>query len=194
MRNREQMSGYTGGLLESEIFGETENKKIEKALSILNLKPEELEEYRNGGYLDFSHSIHFAKLVQKEYTEEEDVSPSNPKERFSNDLHATIMEELGIENSEDIKFYSSVKTPLDIKHGVDSFFEIKTKNKANNLITIDVSMKDKDFQKANVLIVMKDGAPDPSENDYEKKLKDISIAIKNILEGGDRYKKVKVYI
>jgi len=194
MKNREQMSGYTGGLLESEVFGETEINEIEKALKSLKLNPENLEEYRKNGYLDYVNSIRFTKLVQKKYPDDEEVGPSNPKERFANDIHATLMEELGIEDSEEVLFYSSVKTPLDLKHGVDAFFEIKKKEGDSFLITMDVSMKDKEFQKANVLVIMKDGAPDPSEKDYEENLKDIANALKSVFDSGDRFKKVKVFV
>lgn len=189
-----KMSGYTGGLLESEVFGEIEVGRIKEALSGLKLTQEEIYEYEESGYLNYHDSVNFAKKVQKEYPEDEEVGPTNPKERFANDLHATLMEELDIEDSEDVYFYSSVKTPLDLKHGVDAFFEIKRKEGDSFLITIDVSMKDKEFQKANVLIVMKEGAPDPSEKDYEKKLKDIADAIRDVLNSDDRFKKVKVYI
>lgn len=188
------MSGYTGGLLESEVFGETEINEIEKALKSLKLNPENLEEYRKNGYLDYVNSIRFTKLVQKKYPDDEEVGPSNPKERFANDIHATLMEELGIEDSEEVLFYSSVKTPLDLKHGVDAFFEIKKKEGDSFLITMDVSMKDKEFQKANVLVIMKDGAPDPSEKDYEESLKDIANALKSVFDSGDRFKKVKVFV
>lgn len=46
-----------------------------------------------------------------------------------------------------VKFFTAVGTPLDIYHGVDGFFE-----QGNTIVTVDVSMKDKETYKADVLL------------------------------------------
>lgn len=58
-----------------------------------------------------------------EKSQGKDYDPSDPKTDFANDLHATIVEELGCEY-EDVQYYSAIGTHLDYQ-GVDAFFKIK---------------------------------------------------------------------
>jgi hypothetical protein len=46
-----------------------------------------------------------------------------------------------------VKFFTAVGTPLDIYHGIDAFFEQGT-----HIATIDVSLRDKESYKADILV------------------------------------------
>ena len=56
--------------------------------------------------------------------------------------------ELCSDESLPVKFYTAVGTPLDIYHGVDAFFE-----QGSKIVTLDVSMREKETTKADVLLV-----------------------------------------
>jgi len=182
-------SGYTGGVLEWELFGDVNKMKVEEAVEEMNLT--------------YDRSIELAKKIQKQ---EGGSSPSDPKNKFANDLHATLAEKLDLEDMEDLNFYSALKTPLDIKHGIDSFFEINyevekddKKEEKSALVTLDVTMRGElsKNQKANVIIRMQGGAPDPDEADYEQKLEQIAEAIKKAFENiknGNKFFKTDVTV
>ncbi len=65
-----------------------------------------------------------------------------------------------------VKFYTAVGTPLDTYHGVDAFFE-----QGNIIVTVDVSLREKIKQKADVLLLVafdKEGRPTISSGDLER--------------------------
>jgi hypothetical protein len=91
--------GYTGRLLESEIL---------PALS---------DSWRSEGYFSEQKSYQWVRDHQT-------WNPSDPENRLANDLHYLVAEKLGIEDFNQLKFYSAINSPLDYFYGVDGFFEI----------------------------------------------------------------------
>ncbi len=65
------------------------------------------------------------KIVEE--SQGEDFEPSEPKTKFAYDLHATIAENLDLEDFEDLEYYTAVNTHLD-NCGVDAFFKFKNKS------------------------------------------------------------------
>lgn len=192
----ENASGETGGTLEWGVFGGIGKGKVAGAVREMGLAPEEIEKLR-GGYLPYDKSVELVKKIQNVT---ETHGPANPEKIIIVDIKNFLEESLK-KNSENIRFYSALKTPLDIMHGVDAFFEIDVEKEEGKeekkpiVVTLDITMRgkegDKD-QKANVLIRMPDGAPLSGEDDYEAKLRQIADTIKeaflNIKEGNKFYK------
>lgn len=92
---------------------------------------------RPEGYLSFKDALDYARKHQ----------PS-PFERSKTvkELRAKVALYCDDKN-EAVKFYTAVGTPLDIYHGVDAFFE-----QGRRIATLDVSMRDKEEYKADVLV------------------------------------------
>lgn len=117
--------GYTGKLLEEEIFGRCGGPWDGKT------------------FFSFPAGVEYAKNNQPL-----DWRPSDPEPRFAGDLFATVAGRLGIEDWSELKLYSSVGTPLDIFHGVDAFFEYR-----GGVVTIDVTLNQhKDVYKADYVV------------------------------------------
>lgn len=72
-----------------------------------------------------------------EKSQGQDFEPSEPKTDFANDLHATIAEELKLENFDDLEYYTAINTHLD-NCGVDGFFKFKYQNEKGEEMSIRV--------------------------------------------------------
>jgi len=111
-------SGYTGRLLEAELFGElTETKPF--------------GEYE---YATYKEAMRQAKKLQPH------DDPTYPdKNRFASDLYATLADKLGLEDYSNLEFFTGVQGQLDYFHRVDAWFELKTPDGIIIMVTLDVS-------------------------------------------------------
>lgn len=74
------------------------------------------------------------------------------------------VKDLVSDEREPLKFFTTVETPLDVYHGVDAFF---TQGKTS-VATIDISMKEKDVFKSDVVLVVRfDNTGKPSAKPEE---------------------------
>lgn len=143
--------GYTGHLIERELFGEVDKKKI--------LSQE--------GHLNFKDSM----LAAKDAQPYED--PSDPEPRFANDLHANIADLLGLEDYNDLKIFTGVHSYLDYAHGVDAWVELNYNNKIYR-VELDVTsnpVKEEDITVLDKKIVFywpKNGLDSATKEDKEK--------------------------
>lgn len=113
-------------------------------------------------YLPFAEAIEKAK-------ERKLFSPTDPAPEFANDLHAMVADFLGLEDLTELEYYTALApeglplNSLDFDHGVDAFFELKRKEgKGNDRVTLDLSFRDKDTVKADVLLRLSEDALPPS--------------------------------
>ncbi|HRY62326.1 MAG TPA: hypothetical protein P5056_00970 [Candidatus Paceibacterota bacterium] len=198
----EGRSGETGGTLEWGVFGGIGKGKVMTAIKEMGLTTEEFLKLKDKGYLPYDKSIDLVKRIQN-VTEKH--NPANPEKMIVRDIK-DFLEEFLKKKSENVRFYSALKTPLDIMHGVDAFFEIDLEKEEGKeqqkpvVVTMDITMRakegDKD-QKANVLIRMPDGAPLSADDDYEAKVKQIARAVKDAFENiksGDKFFKTAITI
>jgi hypothetical protein len=69
------------------------------------------------------------------------MDPENPRHQFPREIRIALMEILGIPNEEGdrVKYYTSVKTPLDFTKGVraDAFFIVDGRK-----LTLDITKKE----------------------------------------------------
>jgi len=116
----------TGKLLEESYFGVSATRQNKQAMTEL------FEMLSNGktptearGYLSFEKAVRLAKTFQP------GDDPTMPETKVAKDLLNAIADELGIEpdseEEQELKFYTAIGTPLDIKHGIDAFVEYKGK-------------------------------------------------------------------
>ncbi len=116
-------SGYTGHLFEREVLGTC------------------LVKWDGTTHLSFSQSMELVRNNQPS-------DPSDPEPRTINDLHAHIAVSLGLDDWSALKFYTAVGSLLDVKHGVDGFFEF-----AGRVVTLDLTINPhKDEWKADMII------------------------------------------
>lgn len=116
-------------------------------------------------YVPYGEAVKIAKDLQRE-------DPTNPKKLFLKDLRLAVIDALGLVDEKEtdrVKIYTAVDSPLDYWHGVDMFIEIEDESgKTSKIVTFDASIRDKKIEseksgeekaiKADVLI---DRVPDP---------------------------------
>lgn len=150
--------GFTGGIIERELLGKSELPEAYKDI-----------------YLPYKKALEVARKMQP-------FDPTDPKPRFANDLHATVAEGLGIEDYGRLKFFTAVGTPLDVKHGVDAFLELKV-DKQTHRVTLDVTTNPQkgDKHKADIVFfVPPDGYDLTNKEDkiaYSSKIEEVATAV-----------------
>ena len=167
-------SGYTGAILEQEVFNKIEKKKY----------PHDMENYVN-----YKVSIKIAKDAQP-YED-----PSDPDPQFANDLHATVAELLKLEDYSSLRLYTAVGSHLDVYHSVDAFFELDTDNGIIT-VTLDVTknISKGEEHRADVVFQMPPDGLDPKleedKEQYKEKIDEVSQRvldeIQNILNKNNR--------
>lgn len=151
MRFREP--GYTGHLIEKELFGVPESSK--------NM-PEIEKKFREAGFIKMRDAMSVIKRYQPEGSD-----PSDPEAGFANDLHATVAELLGIEDYENLRFYTAVGTLIDFKNGVDAFMELDHEGRTY-FVTLDVTANpNKTSHKADIVFHVPMDGIDPKEDKRE---------------------------
>ncbi len=146
----------SGEVVEGETLGEVSSETYEKHV------PHVAE------YIPYREAM---ELVRR--SQQPDSDPSDPTAPFANDLHASIAENLGLEDYSQLEFYTAVsKTHLDVLHGIDAFFEYypNQEDKAQIIVvTIDLTTWKKPSHKADVLIVVPAEGFDLKDPDDKKK-------------------------
>ena len=101
---------YTGRFLETDMFG---------------------ERFVGEGNVEYKKYEAAIEDVKNDYP----GNPSDPRPSFANDLHAEVVEALGLDDKYDeVQFYTAVGSSLDRYHGVDAFFEYN-----GGRVTLDVT-------------------------------------------------------
>lgn len=100
--------------------------------------------------------------------------PTNPEASFARDLRIEIIDrladKLGLKNTNDynkVRFYSARGSAFDLYHGVDGFVEVDIDGQTFR-VTLDITTREKDTWKADILIVFPkdDLDPDMDEKMY----------------------------
>lgn len=153
-------SGYTGAILEAEVFDKIKKEKYRY----------ELRDYKN-----FKESMRLVKDAQP-YED-----PSDPDPRFANDLHATVAEALHLEDYSKLRIYTAVGSHLDKYHSVDAFFEYDI-GEDKVFVTFDVTSNPNkaDSYRADIVFLMPPDGLDPTlEEDKEPYLEKINEVAKD---------------
>ncbi len=83
--------------------------------------------------------------------------PSDPTPEFANDLHATVAENLELEDYSDLGFYTAVGTHLDYYFGTDAFFKLKIGDGQEIYVSLDLTSNEHKYDaKADVIIHVPD--------------------------------------
>lgn len=151
MLERKPRPVYFGHELEMDLLGSVRWPKV----FLDAMKPFQ----RSGGYVPYEKMI---QLIRAYYPED----PTNPKKEFTKDLRLEIMWALNLKDQQ-IRYYNSLKTPLDIWHGVDAWIEIDDpKSNEPIVVTIDTTLntaKQESGHKANLIV---GDVPEPDSKQY----------------------------
>lgn len=104
-------------------------------------------------YISFDEALTWAKEHQPNLESRSEIASELRR----------LVANLCVKKDEAVKFYTSVGTPLDLYYGIDAFME-----QGNNRVTLDVSLRDKDSFKADVLLkatIDEDGEVEVSEEE-----------------------------
>lgn len=115
--------------------GMREGADIEKAVFGT---PPTLPQDRKNEYVPFQEAVLWVK--------EHQPAPQD-RPRIASNLRKMVAE-LASDMNNPVKFFTAVGTPLDRYHGVDAFLEQR-----GRIVTVDISQKEKEFTKADVLLV-----------------------------------------
>jgi len=108
-----------------------------KDLEMAVLGAPKIRDLKNtGNYMKFDDAVAYVKSLEQPTRKSDAITKLRKRVAELCRLHP-----------HQIGFYSAVGTPLDFYHGVDAFFE-----KSGQIVTMDVSMRDKEIQKATVLL------------------------------------------
>jgi|GEM_PF-1148674 len=148
---------YTGRMAEADLLGEVRISMPEYIAAFRKRSAE-------GGYVKYADAIELAKRFQP-------ADPTNPDKDFARELRMAIADRLiadGVitEAERDrVKYFTAVKTPLDILHGVDAFVELDRPNGRPERVTLDLSLRDEKVVGKADLVVRAQDIPDDPENE-----------------------------
>jgi len=126
-----------GRMVEAEYLSAVKKKYLEMYGSLSNLRFKETEEEE-------------ARKAVEGLQPWSD--PSDPDPDFANDLHATVADQLKLEDYAELEFYTAVGSHLDVKFGIDAFFKFKAGDK-EIVVSLDLTTKDyKSNPKADIMI------------------------------------------
>jgi hypothetical protein len=136
------------------------------------------------GYLPYNKSIELVKRLQP-------WDPTNPTRDFLRELRLALIEELGIEAGQenDVKVYTAVGSPLDLKHGVDAFIEVTTEEGRQRVIrrvTLDISLNPRKASGHKADVVITEEIPPPEENE-DKYLARVAETAKQMIKSLEAY-------
>ncbi len=143
----------TNGFMRYENTGWQDNglregagKSAERVMGSVDLPR---NEHLDGRYVPYAASI---KLAKEHQPWEDPVMPSPVFAKKLREAALSSMPRLPQELHRNLKFYTSVGSPLDRYHGIDAFLEFEVTGKDPIRITLDITMKPgKDAWKADIL-------------------------------------------
>ena len=104
------------------------------------------------GYVPFRQSVRLVEANQP-------WDPTDPSTRGASDLHTQVAMALELEDWSELRLFSALRTPLDVFHGIDAFFEWK-----GRVVTLDLTCnRKKDGYKADLMI-----RPEDSDDDWSR--------------------------
>lgn len=153
---RENISGYTGGIVEEELLGSIDKKKY-------------FEKYPDiSTYTTYRAAVEYVKDTQW-------GDPENPSKFFPRDLLRTLRKDEALTvrvPAATYRYFTAIGSHLDRWHGVDAFIEVEYNNPTNESViirtTIDVTRgphKESGYKSDLVVEVPRNGV-DPSDEDY----------------------------
>lgn len=114
-------------------------------------------------------------------------NPENPKAEFLNDLRLGLLEEFDIDDNDpaapSVEMFNSLKSPLDIFHGIDGFMVVNDKGE-DIVITMDASLnkgKLEEGYKADI-VIGKIPSAELEEEQYLSKIDELSEKLKKLVE------------
>lgn len=177
--------GYSGGLAERDMLGslfelypgEDRRAGSERVARFKKDYQALLAEFGGRhGYLTFETAMRFCR----EHQAEDSSLPTKPfLHELFNQITDIITEifDVGDVPSEDLQFFSSVGTSLDIHHGIDGWIEIRHPETGNVVrVTLDVTQNPEKLlatNKANIVIVALreyPTPPSPSQKDNAREI------------------------
>lgn len=122
----------------------------------------------DGSYMEFKEAVDFIK--------NQDQPLPFDRPRIAKELRKYVAE-LCAKNpsgndSEPVRFYTAINSPLDTYHGVDAFFE-----QGNRRVTLDITMHAKDNFKADVVLIAsldEEGIPVVDDVEFERVANEIA--------------------
>jgi hypothetical protein len=167
---------YTGRMLEADFLGEV-NIKDPRYLA----RARELG-ITEDGYLPDREAM----ILAKEFQPWQDVTV--PEKDLPRDLRLEVFElllEKGLvkRGQEDrVKIYTSVGTPFDYKHGIDTFLELEDE-KGNIIarVTLDITQREEKIKTGGKADIIFSELPDP-KNENERYLRAIDDLAKDAVE------------
>jgi hypothetical protein len=161
MKNYESKSEQTGNIFEWQFIGEIDTSSREYQKELHKLQEEAAQKGSIDGHIPYKKAVELATKFQP-------FDPTHPNKPFARDVRISLLDLMiskgMITDSEDdqdrIKFYTSVKTPLDVFHGIDAFVQFKDSNEKKYLITFDLTLNTQKKEYKSDIIVNK--LPDPN--------------------------------
>lgn len=153
---------YSGRMFERDFIGVVDVER-----------PEYQAAYRAAadadGYVPYDPAVRLARRSQP-------YDPAQPEKPFARDLLFEVADKLRLapRDQQRLKFYTSVHTPLDHKHGVDGFLELEDpKTRTVRRITFDLSLDRRKHPKADILVRELPAPDDPDPSEANRYLKDV---------------------
>lgn len=160
---------YTGGILESDLFGEpSKEAKFDRA---------------QDDYQGYEASLKYIRDHQAP-----DYDPTDPTRDFANELHLQVAEYFQENFGEDceLRLCTAVKSQMDINHGTDAFFELDIPGRRTLRLTIDATKNpEKDNPKVDYILFVesddemdREQYPDRYKNLVDRSARDIIASLK----------------
>lgn len=129
---------YSGRQYERDYLGGIDPSNEDFLAALKRVKRTSKEGSKFPYYVTYKDALDLARKFQpidKRDPKKKRIDPTNPKAPLAKDLRIEILDQLGVEDEESdkVKVFTAVGTPLDIFHGVDAFVEIDGK-----VITLDI--------------------------------------------------------
>lgn len=150
----------SGNLFEWQFIGEVDTGSREYQKELFKLQEEAAQKGSARNHIPYEKAVELAKKFQP-------FDPTHPNKPFARDVRVSLLDlmigkGLITESEEDqdrIKFYTAVKTPLDLFHGVDAFIEFKDRNGKKYLTSFDLTLNPHKQEHRSDIIVTE--LPDP---------------------------------
>lgn len=148
---------YSGRELELDLLGKPKFSR-EFLAAMRAISRENGYVYRDAGM----------EVIRRHYPED----PTNPTKDFARELRMAVLDELGLEDGNELGFYSAVGTPIDIFHGTDGWINLayrpvgasRETAARHAIVTLDATLNQSKLEeghKADIIIPDMPDAKDP---------------------------------